>query len=811
MNQPLLFIISVFIVLLLGYLIARRFAHYTLRTKLIIAFLTVALIPLGLLAFSNDQITRKRLTGDANQALLAAASQTATNLDTFINTNLDVIRTEAELPLWSKYLELAPDQRSSSGVDLEVRATLRALSRKTDVSSYALLDRQGLTVMDTFASHIGLPKADRAYFQAPLQSGLPYVSPVEFSPTTGKPSLYFSSPVRNSARNIVGVLRLRYDAAVLQTLVAQSNGLAGPDSFAILFDEYHIRQAAGAAPETRYRTAAPLDPLRLAELKAAHRLPDLPPEDLATQLLDLERNLAKAADHPFFTARDVTTGDKLNQVAVAPLQTRPWLVAFFLPRQVFLAPVQAQTSSTFLFAALIAVVVIAAAVGMGQLLVRPLTRLTAVAQQVAAGNLDVQVPLQAQDETGQLARAFSAMTAQLRDLIGSLEARVAARTQRLAIVAGLGERLSAILDPEALLAEMVNQIKDHFGYYHAHVYLLDEGGERLIVTAGTGQAGAEMKARRHAIPLNAPASLVARAARSGEIVSVANVRQAQDWLPNPRLPDTRSEMAVPIILEGQVVGVLDVQEDEIAGLDEGDASLLRSLANQVAVAIRNARLFNEVETALAEARAAQERYLEQAWQKAKIAPRHGQYHHTHPDAPALAEPALAEAKLQALAQSQPTIVTLTPQVGQAAPHPPLEGRGDQADPQEALVAPITLRDKPIGSLQLHPLSPDQIWTGDDLAIVAAVVDQLAQSAESLRLFEETRGRASREQLIREIADRLRAAPDLERLMAIAAEELGRGLGATHAKLELGLDPEPRGSSNGSSDQPDPGETHDHPH
>ncbi len=143
------------------------------------------------------------------------------------------------------------------------------------------------------------------------------------------------------------------------------------------------------------------------------------------------------------------------------------------------------------------------------------------------------------------------------------------------------------------------------------------------------------------------------------------------------------------------------------------------------------------------------------------------------------------------------------------PHPPLGGRG--GPPEEALVSPITLQGNPIGTLQLHPLHPGQTWSEDDLAIVTAVIDQLAQSAESLRLFEETRGRASHEQLLRGITDRLRAAPDLERLMAIATEELGQRLGATHAKLELGLDPEPRGASNDHPDPSDPGGTHDTPH
>ena len=168
--------------------------------------------------------------------------------------------------------------------------------------------------------------------------------------------------------------------------------------------------------------------------------------------------------------------------------------------------------------------------------------------------------------------AFKSMTDQLRNLITTLEERVVSRTQRLEVVASLSEQLNAILDFDQLLLELVSQVKDTFGYYHAHVYMLDES-QNLVMAAGAGEAGRQMMAQGHSISLDVPTSLVARAARTNQIVSIANVREAADWLPNPLLPDTYSEMAVPIVSEGQVVGVLDVQQDEVAGLDEGDAGL----------------------------------------------------------------------------------------------------------------------------------------------------------------------------------------------------------------------------------------------
>lgn len=448
---------------------------------------------------------------------------------------------------------------------------------------------------------------------------------------------------------------------------------------------------------------------------------------------------------------------------------------------------------------------------------RPVAELQHGAEAFRSGYLDTAIPVTGKDELSLLAQTFNQLVTQLSELYRDLERRVAARTERLEIAANLSERLSAILDLEELLPEVVNRIKESFDYYHAHIYLLDEQRENLVMAEGTGEAGAEMKRKGHSILLNAPTSLVARAARTGEIVKVDNVREAVDWLPNPLLPNTYSEMAVPIILDERVVGVLDVQEDEIAGLDEGDANLLRSLANQIAVTIRNARIFETVEKALVEAQTTHEHYMERSWQKTAIAAQGGQYHYNRPDVAALDERILSEAEQLALAQDRPTLVTLNdndfgsesiqeePDKIHTVLHSPgLPGRPAPGNPK-SIVSPITLQDKIIGTLQLHPTTHDQTWTEDDLAIVEAVVDQLAQSAENLRLFDETRERASRERTIREITDKLREAPNLDALLETAARELGQRLGVRHTVLELGIEAEVRSDDNRENRQGDNGE------
>ncbi|HXW01483.1 MAG TPA: GAF domain-containing protein, partial [Anaerolineae bacterium] len=319
--------------------------------------------------------------------------------------------------------------------------------------------------------------------------------------------------------------------------------------------------------------------------------------------------------------------------------------------------------------------------------------------------------------------------------------------------------------------------------------LLDKDSKLLQLAEGYGQLGAEMKSRGHSIPLDAKPSLVAQAARTGQPVKVDNVHEVDNWLPNPLLADTYSEIAVPIILDEQIVGVLDVQSDQIAGLDEGDVNLLRSLANEVALAIRNARLFDEVNTALADAYKAQERYLEQAWQKDKLASQDSHYLYKEPNTIGVGE---TESQMFVKAR----------QVALATNHPKVIPLKDNNSERYALVAPIQLQGESIGDLQLYT-SAQAKWTETDLAVIETILTQVAQSAENLRLFEETRQWAGREQTIREITERMRTATSLEELVKTTAQELGERLAAGRAVVALGLEPEiqnsisvPKRSDNG---------------
>jgi nitrate/nitrite-specific signal transduction histidine kinase len=226
-------------------------------------------------------------------------------------------------------------------------------------------------------------------------------------------------------------------------------------------------------------------------------------------------------------------------------------------------------------------------------LLKPLEQLNETANELSQGNLEINVPDYGFEEFNEIGRSLDGIAAQLRDSVGSLEETLAERTRALVTTFQVSRRLSTFLNKEQLASEVVEQVRSAFNYYHVHIYLLDEKGQYLVLVGGTGSAGRAMLAAGHR--LDRDLGLVGKALKRGEVVLAADVSDDPAWLPNPLLPDTRSEVAVPIVLANEVVGILDVQQDEIGGLGDTDAALLGSIANQVAIALQNAQLFGEAQ------------------------------------------------------------------------------------------------------------------------------------------------------------------------------------------------------------------------
>lgn len=400
---------------------------------------------------------------------------------------------------------------------------------------------------------------------------------------------------------------------------------------------------------------------------------------------------------------------------------------------------------------------------------RPVADLRQGAEAFRQGQMDVAIPVVGTDELSVLGQAFNQLIAQLRELIASLEQRVADRTRdleqravQLATAADVGRAAASILDLETLARQVVDLVRERFGLYYTGLFLLDPQGRYAVLEAGTGEAGETMKARGHRLEVGG-ASMVGTACAQRQARIALDVGEEPVRFDNPLLPETRSEMALPLIVGGDVLGALDVQSIQSAAFSEEDIAVLQLVADQIAVAIQNARLFTEVQASLAAERRAYGEISRQAWLQ-MAQDRGAQLGYTSD-----------ELGLVPVSEAAPAHAQAALRTGQ----PVIDSNGGNA-----LALPIRVRDQAIGLIDAQKPEGAGDWTPDEVALLETLVDQLAQALEGARLYQDAQRREARERLIGQVSTRMRETLDVRNVLETAVDELYQTLDLDKVVIRL---------------------------
>jgi GAF domain-containing protein len=333
--------------------------------------------------------------------------------------------------------------------------------------------------------------------------------------------------------------------------------------------------------------------------------------------------------------------------------------------------------------------------------------------------------------------------------------QVRRRAAQLESLAQVAHSVASVRDLRQLLPQIAAAISENFGFYHVGVFLQDEANEYAVLSATNSEGGKKMLERKHRLRVGQE-GIVGHVTSTGEPRIAMDVGTDAVFFDNPELPDTHSEMALPLKSENRIVGALDVQSTERGAFTNEDVQMLSLLADQVSLAIENARLFDETRAALTESEAISRQFTREAWGRIPQEHKLLGYRYNVTGAVPLTEPVdLLEA-----------------------------GKSKSRDSQKKAnqtVIPIELRGETIGTLVVQSPSTAEL-NQDQINLIKAVAERVALSAENARLFEETTRRAERERLVSDITGKIRSVNDPQTMIQTAMEELRKALGASRVEV-----------------------------
>lgn len=758
----------------------RRFGTYPLQTKLIIAFTAITLVPIFVLSVYNSNTTRNILTQQAETELSSSAIETATSIDSYISSQLDIVRTEAQQPSLARYLQSEfLDQAENETTALQ---TLLTFARKDPVFivSYSLLNTQGKNVLSTDQFQIGSDESSYQYFKIPITNGTPYISNILFK--SSYPTFYFTAPIRTENGTIVGVLKGEYYASIFQSIVQSASNERENDLQLLIFDRDTLLRIAGTSErENNYLSYKELSPSQILELQTQQKLPPGVYEQAIVPSSDLAAGIENIENQPIFKITKGARNAANFIVAGKALSTQPWVVISQQTVEKIYAQAETQARANVLWSLGLTIFSLLAAISVTRVISLPVRMLAQVAEQITSGDFSAQANITTNDEVGQLSRVFNEMTTQLSQTLAGLEERVEERTKELQAanqqssqrarqlqsIADVSKIITREQNTEKLLPLIADIVSDRFGYYHIGIFLLDETRRMAVLQASNSPGGQRMLANGHKLTIGS-GSIVGYAALTGKPRIALDVGEDAIFFNNPNLPETHSEMALPLIIRGKTIGVIDLQSKQRGAFTQEDIDILSILADQVAIAIENARLFQQTQIALAESQAIAQSFLRQEWSALARRQTTIGYIHTGTGGKTLSSPAQADEIEQALRKG--AVVKKE--------HKTEEGT------KPTVAIPITLGEQVIGVIRVQSPHKEHAWSVEEINLLRSISERIGLALDNARLVATSQKRAAKERTIGEIAAKISAATDIDSILQTAAQEIGRALSSSDVIIQL---------------------------
>ena len=750
---------AVFIVI-----IWRQFRTYNIQTKLLLAFVTMLVISLlftaGYNAIESYRIQRAQISTNLTNDLIVKR----TTITNFLEAARHDVAFLGEAEVLHSYIKTI-DDIAAPNIVLRTRTVVEREFRRFAESrgiyeEIRFLNNNGNEILRIDTSLDGIssivsqselrtadkldPARDLSYFTQAQQlpAGGLFESSLSLNVEDGRienphePIIQFGSPLVINTQTKGVILANIYAEKFLGILSA-----SGANTFLVDTDGYYIYH-----PDKAKRWGRDLK----TNTKISGDFPDLIGNLYSGNIGSMEAN-----------------GYLIIYAPVKmPNETTPrWYIGTFVSIDSITKPI---FESTYTSVSLLLLTIIAAIFIMTYLsstITSPLGNLAMAAQDVAAGKLSARVNIETNDEVGTLAKVFNSMANQLQGLVTSLEIRVSERTAELErekyqsdtrarqfeAITKVARAISATRNLQELLPQISVVISKQFDFYHVGIFLNDQSDQMAILSAANSEGGQKMLHRNHQLKIGEQ-GIVGHVIKTGVPLISLDVGADAHYFDNPDLPETHSEMALPLKTGDKIIGALDIQSTKTGAFTDEDFGALSALADQVSLAIQNARYFDESDKKLSEANAIQRQATRETWNRLPKEEKLSGYRYSIVGANPLTEDELN-----------------TPQ--------------DDPTEKRTVKVPISLRGEIIGTLSVQ-IPKTEHFTSDQNDLIKAVAERVALSAENARLFEETTRRADQERIIADITSKIGTSVRTENILRTTAMELSQLLDNADVFIEL---------------------------